>query len=154
MACLLGVSYYRLQYLLERNYLREKQRRLIIARKEAMSMPGRIVTSRKLRFSCWLPDGWRVDSEDDSVTDLSGETQSQYEEWLSSLEQRDLRKEYLSAKRATGCHCSLWPVCAKCEFGDRVWEAKKARQVIREDEPRLSGGILVLQVRVKGRARL
>jgi len=99
MARLLGISYYRLQYLLDRNYLREKQKRLTIARGEATSVAGRIVASQKLKFCCWLPNGWCVDCEDESVTNLSEEVQSRYKEWLSSLERRDLRKEYLSLQK-------------------------------------------------------
>lgn len=40
-----------------------------------------------------------MDSEDDSIIDLSEEARNHYEEWFLSLEHRDLKKEYRSLRK-------------------------------------------------------
>lgn len=58
MARELGISFYRLRYLIMRHWNREEDRRTRRATNLAQSTSGRVVTESQMGFSLWVPDSW------------------------------------------------------------------------------------------------
>lgn len=92
----LGITYYRLKYLLQRDYLRQREKVERTEKKEAASMPGSVVVSQKLGFHIWLPAGWTVTSEDDDIEDASEGMQNWYDQWCKLSKKEKLKFAYQS----------------------------------------------------------
>ncbi len=80
IASRLGIKYHQLRYLLWREYRSEQDRRLRAARRQVSSIAGSIVTSEKLGFRIWLPEGWKVVVD---VDDYEEEPEGQNVGWQS-----------------------------------------------------------------------
>jgi len=85
----LGITRYKLKYVLARDYFLAREKDERIAKEAAASIQGEVVMSQELGFRIWLPNGWKATQENDDVEDVSivipGEKQISTEEAYRKL---------------------------------------------------------------------